>query len=231
MKYYAFFTMLILYRVLCRAEFTNFDFYLGRYLIDEGKSLKVTFKNSLSGYEESDFLLRPISDKGIVEVYSQKSGTWVGTGSSMDQLPSLEDDILIKINGFEVEKTFLYFEVFNTVTGEVYKTPKKTIWSYKVYSKYLESVNKVLSNRKILKEESNSENITYLNSIKLAANKDKMHLFNTVSEISDLHLYPILGILFFISCYIGYSREKNLRSKKISIDTQSRIYISGGKIQ
>ena len=148
-----FIALIVFYRILCIAENNYFDFSLNRYLIDENKETVVNFKYKLEGYDEKLFLVKPFIENGIIEVFNPENNLWVSSFSLVSDLPDIQKEMLIRIKGFGTEKTELYFEILNLSNGQVYITPKKYVWSKKVYEKYLEDLNKKIKGDLVLKNE------------------------------------------------------------------------------
>jgi len=133
------------------AEFTQFDFSLDEYIISNENYFKVNFKYLISGYDESDFLVRPIIGNGIIEILNDDK-EWISSYDYLFNLPSLKESVRVKVKGLESDKSYLYFEIYNTKNGEIYQTPKKDIWTNSVYSKYLEKFNLNLSGIEFLED-------------------------------------------------------------------------------
>jgi len=229
-KYVIFLLLTFVMTMFCKADFTSFDFSLGRYIVDEGKDTKVILKFSLFGYEKEDFLVRPVLKNGIVDIFNSKDGIWISSDTTLTDLPKLENSVVIRIKGLGVEKSGLYFEIFNTVNGESYKTPEKTVWSGKVYSEYIESVNKVLDGNKVLKDELNSQQLNYLDEVKIDSHEIMTENFVLSTFLGKIGLLLIYMFSFFISYYIGYKREGKKLCRRLVLDASSRIYGVSGKI-
>ena len=229
-KYVIFLIVSIVMAVVCSADFTAFDFSLGRYIVDENMGIKVDFQFSLFGYEKEDFLVRPVIKNGIVEIFNSSEGVWVSSDSPLSKLPYLEDSVFIRIRGLGVEKSVIYFEIFNTVNGESYKTSEKTIWSNEVYSEYIESVNKVLDGNKVLKEEINLQEFNYLDEVKIDFDEKMTDNLVFSTFPGKIGLFFIYLLSFFISYYIGYKREGKKLCRRLVLDASSRIYGVSGKI-
>jgi len=120
---------------------TNFDFSLKSYLVDNEHEVQVEFGYSLTGYKESDFSVRPIVENGSVEIYNDENSSWVTSSGLFSSFPSLKKTMSVRFKGFVVEKSVLSFQIYNLKSGESYLTPKKSVWSKKVYEKYDEKVN------------------------------------------------------------------------------------------
>lgn len=153
MKYIIFVILLICFCRVSYAQFTQFDFSLKSYLVDNEKEIEVEFNYLLTGYKEGDFSVRPVVENGIVEIFNEDSGQWVSSFSSFSNFPKLSKKNLITFKGLTVEKSVLHFEIYEIGTGKTYLTPKKSIWSEKVYEKYIEKVNESLSRKNLEKKE------------------------------------------------------------------------------
>ena len=210
------------------AKFTRFDFSLGRYLVDEKKEIKVNFRYELSNYEEKDFLVRPISGSGIIEIYDIGENKWVSSFSIISDFPNLKKEMLIKITGLNIQNSSIYFEIYNIRTGEIISTPSKEIWSKNLYSSYLDKLNSSLSKYSLLKEESKGLSV-FLQSTESSDSEEKRieNIFNNIPEIHFLYL----GIfIFIISSYMGFKIKIKNRKKKLEEPLQIRNYYLNGKI-
>jgi len=123
MRGLAFLVFLSIFFVKAFAQSVYFDFNPKSHFIDGGSEFEVEFKYKFEGYEEKDFLVSPLVDRGLV---SYKSGV-------------LSSTYPLSIIGFG--KTNLSFDVWNIKTGKVYKTPIRSVWGTSVYSNYIEKLN------------------------------------------------------------------------------------------
>lgn len=209
-KYLIFLIILLLSCCNSYAEFTNFDFELEKYFVEDNKEINVELIYSLDGYTEKDFLIRPVVLNGIIEILNEENGKWVSSYGLTTDLPSLKKNILVRIRGVSVEKTEIFFEIRNINTGEVYLTPKKYVWGNKVYENYLERI-------KIYKNDKNSEEIIENEVIESSSSQNFDQTRENVDKKEDLAdkldkipkiFFLILGIaaftVFFVIGYIGY---------------------------
>jgi len=187
------------------AQSTHFDFSSRSYLIENENEVQVEFGYSLTGYKESDFSVRPIVENGSVEIYNEAKDTWVSSFGLFSSFPSLKKNMMVRLKGFEVEKSVLYFQIYNLKTGESYFTPKKSIWSRKVYEKYVEKVNENLENVLGAKDEAPE----VLESSQSAVVSEKKppnfeNLFKFVDSIPKRYFF-FFGIAVFVwSVIFGY---------------------------
>ena len=105
------------------AKDTYFDFSLEKPFIESGSEFEVMFRHKLEGFTEEDFLVSPVVNRGLVRF---------GSGKFSVSYP-------VSVTGFG--KISLSFDIWNLKTGEIYKTPVRSIWSTLVYSKYIEKLN------------------------------------------------------------------------------------------
>ncbi len=222
-----FIALIVFYRILCIAENNYFDFSLNRYLIDENKETVVNFKYKLEGYDEKLFLVKPFIENGIVEVFNAEKNIWASSFSLVSDLPNLQKEMLLRVKGFGIEKTDLYFEILNLSNGQVYLTPKKEVWSKKVYGKYLEELNEKIKGDLMLKNEGESfteETVdsAFLKDFSRGSIYEKMY-----EKITDGYFYLLIFFEFLIFFYIGFMKSKNSVKR---IDFESRTYGVNGKI-
>lgn len=210
MKYIIFIIIIFLSCCNSYAKFTNFEFELDKYFIEDNKEINVEFKYSLDGYTDKDFQIRPVILNGIIEILNQESGKWISSYGFTTDLPNLKKNILIRVRGVSVEKTEIFFEIRNINTSELYLTPKKYVWSNKVYEDYLEKI-------KIYKKEKENEEIiesgvlesSFSKNIDRIDDKD-MKIENLGEKINEIPkiFFLILGIVSFITSFIvGYTKH------------------------
>jgi len=210
------------------ADFTQFDFSLGRYLLDENKEIKVDFKYDILNYVEKNFLVRPVINNGIVEIFNSETNLWVNSYSNISELPFLENEMLIRIKGLRVEKSCVHFEIFNIKNGEKYNTPVKDVWSEKVYSKYIGKLNKNLSGYLVKKEEISSGGGEYLEFVEIG-DTGKFDLSEVLKSAPKSYL-TLAGLgIFSVSFFLGF-KGKITNPKKKNLDVETRVYGVNGKI-
>lgn len=212
------------------AESVNFDFYLGRYLVDKDEEIRVHFKYDLENFDEGIFLVRPAVENGLVEIFNAGKNSWVSPSSNISELPILSKEIQIRIRGFEIEKTSLYFQIFNTSTGETYTTPKKNIWSKKIYSKYLEKLNEKIFGNAVSKEDSEFSDVNYIENAQITPQLTGSSLDNIIDEFSKEFFYLIPLVVFAISFFIGFKFKSTEKEVRKNLDIETRIYGVNGKI-
>jgi hypothetical protein len=198
--------------------FTNFDFSLGRYLLDNDKEIKVSFNYDLENYQENNFLVRPVVNNGMIEIMNPEKGSWVSSFGLLSDLPFIQKEMFIKIKGFETQKSTLYFEIFNTASGDIYKTPEKSIWSKYVYKGYLEELRENLDLSFKESTESSQESF-FIKVANLDVGKDKKDNSKNKDSIINAISYPFLFFIFFI---IGYKVFK-IRVKKNTLSLNDKM--------
>jgi hypothetical protein len=202
---------------------------LGRYLIDCDREIQVGFKYELQGFDDGDFLVRPVIKNGTVEIFNSDANTWVGSYSLISELPSLQKEMLIRVKGFDVIKSSLYFEILNTKTGEVFSTPQKEIWSKGIYSNYGELINSNLSNFEVLKLEKESDPDGSLDSVELEIEKE-IGFLEKMNNIPKIYILITGLICFVVSFFIGLGIKFPRKNNKKVLDIKNRIYGANGKI-
>jgi len=222
-----FIALIVFYRILCIAENNYFDFSLNRYLIDENKETVVNFKYKLEGYDEKLFLVKPFIENGIIEVFNPENNLWVSSFSLVSDLPDIQKEMLIRIKGFGTEKTELYFEILNLSNGQVYITPKKYVWSKKVYEKYLEDLNKKIKGDLVLKNEGEGVQEETLDGVFLKDSSRESIYKKLYEKITTDYFYLTVFLEFMIFFYLGFRKRKNIFTR---VDFESRTYGVNGKI-
>jgi hypothetical protein len=223
-KYLIFIIILLLSCCNSYAEFTNFDFDLSKYFVEDNKEVNIELIYSLDGYIEKDFLIRPVISNGIIEILNEENGKWISSYGLTTDLPSLKKNMLVRVRGVSVEKTEIFFEIRNINTGEVYLTPKKYIWSNKMYENYLERLKIQRKQEEIeqinkneVTESSSTQNFNQINDESVK----KEDLIDKLDKIPKI-FFLILGIIaFIVSFIVGYKGLSEIFFKK------KRIWMSG----
>ena len=117
-----------------------FDFNLNKKYLYQNNEIEISFLYDFEGFSENDFIVRPISSQGIIEIYDSENNTWVKNNDLWSNMPSLEKNMRIKTN--LIGKSTLSFEIQNTFDTEIYKTGEKTIWGGDLYGDYIEILNR-----------------------------------------------------------------------------------------
>jgi hypothetical protein len=173
-------------------------------MVSETTETEVHFSYLLSGYDDKDFAVKPLIGNGSVEIFNSEKNEWVGSFSLEDHLPKISETMLIRIRNLNVEKTYLWFEIKSLRDGKSYITPKKSIWSEKVYDGYIEEVNYSISNYKEALKESSNEAIevseVYVNY--------KNPYVEFLENIPKLYYMYISLILFLISAVFSFLYRK-----------------------
>ena len=229
MKYSILLLISLFFTIKVRGFSYNFDFYLGRYLIGKDEEITVHLKYDLQNFKEDSFLVRPVIENGIVEIYNVGNNFWVTSYSILPSLPILNEEMTIKIRGLEVEKTGLYFQIFNMSTGEIYTTPKKTVWSKKIYSKYLEKVNEKIFGNVVSKEDAEFSDVNYLESAQITPSPRGSPLDNIIDKFSKEFFYLVPLFVFIVSFFIGF-KYKSKETGMGNLDIKNRTYGVNGKI-
>lgn len=215
-----FFIVIVIFSSVTKAEFTPFDFSLGKFFIEDSKELKVDFEYDLLNYGSDDFLVRPLIENGVIEILNPDNGSWVGSFKPLAELPSLREEMVVRIKGFVNEKTLLKFEIFNKKSGEIFTTPSKSIWSGKIHFKYLERLNGNLSLLHSKKEETEYEDSSFEY---VEINKaNRFELFEKIDEIPRSYILVSVVLIFISSFLVGF--RKRISRKKVVLDVDRRIY-------
>jgi len=222
-----FFTLILLYKIFCIAEGGYFDFSLSRYLIDENREMVVDVKYRLDGFIEDIFIVKPVIENGTVEIFNPEKNLWASSFSLVSDLPDLKKEMLIRVKGFGIEKTNLYFEILNLSDGQVHLTPKKEVWSKKVYEKYLENLNKKIERDAILKNEAGEPSEEIMESVVLKDFGENSVFKKLYQKITNDYFHLLVFFDFLIFFYIGFGKNKNNSPK---LDFKSRTYGVNGKI-
>ncbi len=218
MRYFLAVFFLFFFNKFSYAEFSNFDFSCDSYLYRKDIPQSVSFKYLLSGYEEKDFLIRPLLQNGFIEILNKDTGTWVSSLVLLNSLPTLDKSMKVRISGVELEKTSLSFEIYNTKNGEVYKTPNKDIWSDRVYFDYVNKINSNLFHFALDKEETDGNNTSNMVDTAVISSGDNDNILTKVNSLPRKYfLFFGLGV-FCLSVSFGiisFKKKKTLLDGKI----------------
>ena len=132
---------LIIFSRRVYAEDVFFDFSLEKPLIQSGSDFEVRFNYKLKGISEDNFVIRPIVNRGIVEVWDINNSSWISLYGLRSNLPVFSKIMKLRINGLEIGKASLKFEIQNTLDGEIYNTPQRNVWSENIYLGYIQKLN------------------------------------------------------------------------------------------
>lgn len=106
---------------------------------------EIDFAYKLNGITENEFKVRPILPDGVILIYNRLTDSWVFSTQLWEDLPPLAPSVTIKFLSSHNRNAPLYFEVLNTLTGELYTTQTQQIWFYSVYMGYLTKLYEGLS--------------------------------------------------------------------------------------
>jgi len=117
-----------------------FTFSADRNLILQGEEMTIKFNHKLEGYEEKDFIVRPIFTNGKVEIYNQDNDSWISQADLWTKMPFLQSSMRLRpvFNG----SSDLWFKIQNTEDAKIYETPKLTVWGKGAYFGYISQINK-----------------------------------------------------------------------------------------
>ena len=229
-KIFSFSAVLFLFCFVSRAEFTQFDFSLGRYLVEDRKDIEVNFNFDLSDYSQKDFLVAPLIKNGMVEIFNFEKNSWVSYGDPIYDMPYLESKMIIRISGFEVEKTSLNFQIFNLKTGEIYMTPEKNIWSKKIYSDYLQKFNDNLSANLSLKNENEDLPAESYNVALIGKSNENLDFFEKINEVPNKYLFFPVPLMFVFSVLAGFKFGLKNKAERKNLDVKTKTYVVDDKI-
>ncbi|MFH1899533.1 MAG: hypothetical protein ABIJ82_03670 [Patescibacteria group bacterium] len=196
---------------LAYASFTNFDFSLKEYLVSENTETEVYFSYLFSGYENKDFVVKPLIGNGTVEIFNPEKREWVGSFSFTEYLPKISENMLIRFQNLNVNKTYLWFEIESLKDGKTYFTPKKSIWGEKIYDGYVEEINYSVSNYEDTTKEGNNEVFEVMET----SQSYKSSYLGFIENIpKKLYLYFSIG-LFLAAAIFGFLSQKPKNKKEM----------------
>ncbi|MFC1755814.1 hypothetical protein ACFLZK_00260 [Patescibacteria group bacterium] len=131
-----------------------FDFNLNKKYIYQNNEIEISFLYNFEGYSEGDFIVRPQSSSGIIEIYDTEKNVWIKNNDLWSNMPILEKNMRVRTN--LVGKSILSFEIQSTLDAKIYKTGEKTIWGGDLFGNYVEKLNRNMLTYKLkeIKKES-----------------------------------------------------------------------------
>ena len=92
-------------------------------LVPEDKEIDISFNFKLEGYQDSDFVVRPVLPIGLVGIFIQEDETWISQYDLWTNMPHLQKTMKVKLdfNG----SSDLYFQIQNTIMRRSMKHPRK----------------------------------------------------------------------------------------------------------
>jgi hypothetical protein len=127
-----------------------FDFLPSAKLLDYDGTVFVKIFYDLKDYREKDFLVRPISDNGLIFIYDDLRNTWQAGNALWSELPYLQREMRLKLKGYRF--LGVHLQILNLLTGETYQTPSYKFWFRDNYRNYTKTVNNNIFNYQILEK-------------------------------------------------------------------------------
>lgn len=123
-----------------------FDFSLNQYILFDGANTEVEFIWDINGFDmlnQKRFLVRPFVSLGFVEIFNTETSRFVPFNDLNTNLPYLRNTMTIRLKGIaNIQDSFwLYFLIYDNVSGKIYKTQSRKVWSSNYYSIYRDLLN------------------------------------------------------------------------------------------
>jgi hypothetical protein len=119
----------------------NITFNIRQKVLDTNHQLKIDFEFDDSE-TKSQFVIRPHTQLGIISIL--EGHDWIYGNDLWQNMPTLQDKMLVKIEGLVVEHTFIYFTLQNKKTGKTFETQKVKVWSRSFNNEYISRLNRNL---------------------------------------------------------------------------------------
>lgn len=177
------------------ADQVYFDFNIADRMFYSGREKFVGIKYALAGYSESDFIIRPVSDSQIFEIYNSRKGKWINEATTWMNYPDLSDNIKLRIDKIPGDKEDLFFSIQNRISGEIYATPVKKIFYSSSYNEYSKRVNKHLTSINPIEKEVEKE--TY------AVSEEKNFSHTIIAGVKLLILPELLFVVLLVHTIIA----------------------------
>jgi hypothetical protein len=134
---YAQFLLVLLFPIFANAaSILNFSFANKIYSSDDQLIL-----NFLLNSCRQQFKIRPTTDIGKVEIFNQKTLTWIGQNEPWDKFPFVQEKMRIRFSNIQNKKVLLKIESQNVLLGEITASKELPIWISDAYKDYINSVN------------------------------------------------------------------------------------------
>ena len=122
-----------------------FDYRLNSSIFDFSSRLEVEMLYNIVGnFAQGRFVVKPILANGVVSVYDPAVGEWVAANDLWTSMPVLAQKMRVRMNSMGVEKSQLSFEIMDTKTTQIYKTPPHMVWNNKTQAEYIAKINESL---------------------------------------------------------------------------------------
>jgi len=105
-----------------------FDFMPSRFVTVSNSELPIALHSKIKDTNYYQVLkIRPIVQNALVTVFSNETQSWVSSYALWTQMPNFDQNLKIR-PVFSGNHFSLTFEVLDTKTGKIYKTPQKKVW-------------------------------------------------------------------------------------------------------
>ncbi len=105
-----------------------FDFMPARFITVSNSSISIKMYSKVADANYyKNLKIRPVAKNALVSAFSSEPEAWISQYAFSTHLPNYSHEVLIK-PVFSGDYFLLSFEVLDTNTGKIYKTPEKKIW-------------------------------------------------------------------------------------------------------
>ena len=118
-----------------------FEFIPESNVLNLENEVEVSLEYKLTGLEESRLRVRPASNVRYTQIWNDSNSKWVSESALWSEFPALDKKMKIKFLSGEFSYAEVYFQVQDTKTAQIYKTPKHKIWSRKWFVDYVRRLN------------------------------------------------------------------------------------------
>ncbi len=198
-----------------------FDFTPESYILPASGEIAVKFLYNAVNLDGKKWRVKPFAENATIMIRGSENNAWVFSTSSWNDLPSLDEEIRLKIiSGSDI--VLLEFQLKDLDTGEKYDTPAKILWTGLAYEDYYKAINRNLIDWRVaelvVKETSG------INPPKNKAELSIKAQTQSLAKLTDNSnwIFANLGA-FFISAMAGFSRKGDkMASWKDSLDMYLR---------
>lgn len=141
---------LLLFSFHAHAEQVYFDFVLPVRIQNDNTEVVIKFKYDIPALSKSEgcrLTVKPVISSGSVEIYNLQTLTYIHGSDPPGSMPCLKQELPVKFTGITSDAPVtLFFVIYDTFTGQQYRTPEQKIWGSNYYHEYTSLLNDSLKN-------------------------------------------------------------------------------------
>lgn len=118
--------------------------------------------SSISNLDLGQFLLRPVSSRGVIEIFNPSMDMWINGNETWSVLPPMTSRMKLRLRMFSAPFADVGFVINDTVKNKVYYTNPMLLINNSIYSNYVITANyadNVLSTPQVFEETTSKGNV------------------------------------------------------------------------